>query len=105
MIPPYSTRISSAKLANAREQNRSWHKMSHKGLPFFLADTRTERDPAYRRGLADCKDYGIEPVWAIASGGSVGRSTRNSSRCAQVIEKGASPCHFDLDLGICAVVP
>jgi phosphodiesterase/alkaline phosphatase D-like protein len=31
--------------ASAREQDRLWYKMSHKGLPFFLGDTRTERDP------------------------------------------------------------
>lgn len=31
--------------ASAGEQDRLWYKMSHKGLPFFLADTRTERDP------------------------------------------------------------
>ncbi|SDJ06172.1 Choline dehydrogenase [Bradyrhizobium sp. Rc2d] len=31
--------------ASAGEQDRLWYKMSHKGLPFFLGDTRTERDP------------------------------------------------------------
>jgi cholesterol oxidase len=32
-----------------------WHKLSHRGLPFFLADTRTQREPRAAGRLQDAK--------------------------------------------------